>query len=149
MNNALLSSKNMNWCTPQDFFDRLNDEFLFTLDAAATAKSAKCKQYFTPETDGLKQSWNRGGGCFLQSAVRPSAGRVGRKGIQRIKNRDNDRSAYSGPNGYIILSRFYIRESRNTLYPRTPKIHRRRRERTNRRKRTQYARAVSVNGCYI
>lgn len=64
MNNALLSSKNMNWCTPQDFFDRLNDEFLFTLDVAATAKSAKCKQYFTPETDGLKQSWNRGGAVF-------------------------------------------------------------------------------------
>lgn len=34
MNAALLSSKNMCWCTPQDFFDKLNEEFSFTLDAA-------------------------------------------------------------------------------------------------------------------
>lgn len=67
MNEALLSSKNMNWCTPQDFFDRLNAEFDFTLDAAATDKSAKCKKYYTPETDGLKQPWTIGG---LYSATR-------------------------------------------------------------------------------
>ena len=35
MNSALLSSKKMDWCTPQDFFDRLNEEFGFVLDAAA------------------------------------------------------------------------------------------------------------------
>lgn len=42
MNKALLSSKNMCWCTPQDFFDRLNAEFGFVLDPAATDKTAKC-----------------------------------------------------------------------------------------------------------
>lgn len=31
MNKALLSSKNMNWCTPQDFFDEINNEFHFVL----------------------------------------------------------------------------------------------------------------------
>lgn len=36
MNQALLSSKDMNWCTPQDFFDTLNQEFHFILDAAIT-----------------------------------------------------------------------------------------------------------------
>ena len=30
----------------------------------ATAKSAKCDLYYTPETDGLTQSWNRGGAVF-------------------------------------------------------------------------------------
>ena len=35
MNKALLSSKNMCWCTPQDFFDKLNAEFGFVLDPAA------------------------------------------------------------------------------------------------------------------
>lgn len=50
MNKALLSSKNMCWCTPQDFFDKLNEEFSFTLDAADTDKTAKCPLYFTPET---------------------------------------------------------------------------------------------------
>lgn len=32
MNAALLSSKNMCWCTPQDFYDKLNEEFHFVLD---------------------------------------------------------------------------------------------------------------------
>lgn len=58
MNNAIFSSDNMNWCTPQEFFEQLNEEFHFTLDAAASHKSAKCKKYFTPQDDGLKQPWN-------------------------------------------------------------------------------------------
>lgn len=49
MNKALLSSKNMCWCTPQDFFDKLNAEFGFVLDPAATDKTAKCSLYYTPE----------------------------------------------------------------------------------------------------
>ena len=61
MNSALLSSKKMDYCTPQGFFDTLNAEFHFTLDAAATEKSAKCKNFYTPETDGLTAPWNIGG----------------------------------------------------------------------------------------
>lgn len=78
MNAALLSSKNMCWCTPQDFFDKLNEEFSFTLDAAATDKTAKCPLYFTPETDGLKSSWKVAGGgtplyCLSQrERIRPT-----------------------------------------------------------------------------
>ena len=64
MNKALLSSKNMCWCTPQDFFDKLNAEFGFVLDPAATDKTAKCSLYYTPETDGLSQSWDHGGAVF-------------------------------------------------------------------------------------
>jgi site-specific DNA-methyltransferase (adenine-specific) len=47
----------MTWATPQDFFDRLNEEFHFTLDPCATERTAKCKRYYTPEVDGLKQDW--------------------------------------------------------------------------------------------
>lgn len=54
----------MCWCTPQDFFDNLNEEFNFVLDAAATSLTAKCPMYFTPETDGLAQSWDCGGAVF-------------------------------------------------------------------------------------
>lgn len=54
----------MCWCTPQDFFDELNNEFNFVLDAAATSKSAKCDLYYTPETDGLVQSWDFCGSVF-------------------------------------------------------------------------------------
>ena len=70
MNSALLSSKKMDYCTPQGFFDTLNAEFHFTLDAAATEKSAKCKNFYAPETDGLTAPWNIGGGQrVLQPAV--------------------------------------------------------------------------------
>jgi len=45
------------WETPQPFFDRLDREFHFTLDAAATAANAKCPAYFTPDDDALNQPW--------------------------------------------------------------------------------------------
>lgn len=58
MNEALLSSKKMDWCTPQKFFDELNEEFHFTLDAAASDTNTKCSKYFTEENDGLTQDWS-------------------------------------------------------------------------------------------
>ena len=76
MNSALLSSKKMDYCTPQGFFDTLNAEFHFTLDAAATEKSAKCKNFYTPETDGLTAPWNIGGAAYF--ATRRMAGRWAR-----------------------------------------------------------------------
>ena len=54
---VLYSSKEEKWATPQDLFDKLNDEFHFTLDAAASPDNAKCANYFTEEQDGLVQSW--------------------------------------------------------------------------------------------
>mgnify|MGYP002410489307 CR=1 FL=1 len=53
----MFSSKNMNWETPQNLFDKLDSEFHFTLDVCATKETAKCKNYYTPEIDGLKQDW--------------------------------------------------------------------------------------------
>ena len=50
MNDALLSSKNMCWCTPPDFFAELDREFHFELDPASTDKSAKCAKHFTPDS---------------------------------------------------------------------------------------------------
>jgi len=54
----MLSSKDMDWETPQDFFDKLNKEFNFTLDPCATKKTAKCKKYYTEEDNGLEQDWS-------------------------------------------------------------------------------------------
>jgi site-specific DNA-methyltransferase (adenine-specific) len=54
---ALLSSQNMCWCTPKDLFERLNIEFGFTLDAAASEASAKCRKFYTNKEDGLLQDW--------------------------------------------------------------------------------------------
>jgi phage N-6-adenine-methyltransferase len=59
MDNLLhFSSQTDEWATPQDFFDRLDAIFDFTLDPCATAKNAKCPRYFTREQDGLAQSWD-------------------------------------------------------------------------------------------
>lgn len=58
MNRALLSSRNMDWRTPDDFFAELDREFHFDLDAAASDGNAKCAHYFTPEDDGLRQDWS-------------------------------------------------------------------------------------------
>lgn len=57
MNKALLSSKNMCWCTPTEFFAELDREFHFDLDPAATEKSAKCANFYTPTDDGLSKDW--------------------------------------------------------------------------------------------
>ena len=54
---VMLSSQDMTWETPRDFFDELNKEFNFNLDPCATPETAKCKKYFTKEDDGLKQDW--------------------------------------------------------------------------------------------
>lgn len=53
----MFSSKSNEWATPQDLFDKLNEEFNFTLDPCATDENAKCDRYCTIEEDGLKQSW--------------------------------------------------------------------------------------------
>lgn len=54
---AMLSSKAMDWETPQDFFDELDREFNFNLDPCATKKTAKCDKFFTKEEDGLSKDW--------------------------------------------------------------------------------------------
>lgn len=46
------------WGTPQDFFDRLDDEFGFTLDVAANADNAKVERYFSVDDNGLEQDWS-------------------------------------------------------------------------------------------
>jgi len=57
------SSRNNNWATPQDLFDKLNEEFHFDLDVCATSENAKCKKYYSPAEDGLKQEWK--GVCWM------------------------------------------------------------------------------------
>ena len=64
----MFSSKTDLWETPQDFFDRLNDEFHFNADVCATPDNAKCGTYFTKENDGLSQSW--GGGTLAGAILR-------------------------------------------------------------------------------
>lgn len=55
---GLMSSDSNEWETPQCFFDRLDAEFGFTLDAAATAENAKCVAHYTTEDDALCCVWS-------------------------------------------------------------------------------------------
>lgn len=57
MDAVLYSSRSEEWGTPQAFFDALNAEFGFTLDAAASKENAKCKRYYTKEDNGLWLRW--------------------------------------------------------------------------------------------
>ena len=59
--NVHYSSEKHTWETPQDFFNKLNNIFNFTLDACAEWHTAKVPCYYTKEQDALKTN--------LQTAV--------------------------------------------------------------------------------
>ena len=70
LSKVLFSSTKEDWATPQDFFDKLNEEFHFDLDPCADAENAKCKEYFTKEENGLLKDW---GGGVASSAIHHTA----------------------------------------------------------------------------
>lgn len=80
----MFSSKNMAWDTPQDFFDKMNKIYNFTCDVCATPKSAKCKKYYTIETDGLKQSWE--GICWMNPPYGNQQGKWIKKAYDETRN---------------------------------------------------------------
>lgn len=54
---VMFSSETDLWETPQDLFDRLNEQHHFTCDVCATVENKKCKNFYSPEQDGLAQNW--------------------------------------------------------------------------------------------
>jgi phage N-6-adenine-methyltransferase len=68
------TSKTDDWATPQKTFDKLNEEFAFTLDVAAAQHNHKCKLWFGLDhpdilrRDGLFIDWHKesgGGNIFM------------------------------------------------------------------------------------
>ena len=57
MDKVMFSSASDEWATPQDFFDKLDEEFRFTLDPCADSENHKCDKYFTKAQNGLIQDW--------------------------------------------------------------------------------------------
>jgi phage N-6-adenine-methyltransferase len=51
------------YSTPQDLFEAYDRLYHFGTDVCATAANAKCPHYFTPEEDGLLQTWH--GTCWM------------------------------------------------------------------------------------
>lgn len=61
----MFSTGKDDWATPPEVFDPLNEEFGFTLDAAANAVNHKCQLWLGPDgfcLDALGCNWNMGGG---------------------------------------------------------------------------------------
>lgn len=80
--NVMFSSKTDLWATPQLFFDELDREFGFTLDVCAIPENAKCKHFFSPYMDGLKQEWQ--GVCWCN----PPYGKEIGKWVEKAANSD-------------------------------------------------------------
>jgi len=57
LNTVLFSSGCDNWETPPELFVALDTEFHFTLDPCASPANAKCRCFYTKQTDGLSSSW--------------------------------------------------------------------------------------------
>lgn len=56
-NKGLNTSRRHDYETPDYIYTPLDKEFGFTLDPCCTHKTAKTKRHFTPEENGLMQSW--------------------------------------------------------------------------------------------
>ena len=106
LSKALFSSDRMDWTTPQDFFDELDKEFHFTLDPCALPETAKCKAFFTPEDDGLKQSW--GAESVLQSSLRQGGRQVGEEVPRREQERRCRCPVDSRKDGHKVLPRVHL-----------------------------------------
>lgn len=83
MNKALFSSEKMDWETPDDLFEKLDKEFRFTIDVAATHENAKVSRHYTPEENGLVQNW---GGVKPHGAIRRMAENY-RSGLKSAQQR--------------------------------------------------------------
>lgn len=54
---TMFSSNRDDWETPQDFFDKLNAQYHFTLDPCSSDTNAKCPKHYTEQDNGLEQDW--------------------------------------------------------------------------------------------
>lgn len=61
--NVHFSSATDLWATPQDFYDKYNAKYHFTLDVCANAENAKCAKFFDISDNGLIQNWT--GTCWM------------------------------------------------------------------------------------
>lgn len=135
---VMFSSATDEWATPQEFFDALNEEFHFTLDPAASEENHKCEAFFTKEQNGLACSWGGTHGV-LQSPLRARDWPVGAESVGGTQDeRKHRRHASSGSDGYTMVPRVHLWQSRNSLCSRSSEIRECNKQRT-----------VSEHGCHL
>jgi phage N-6-adenine-methyltransferase len=69
MTRDIVSGRAQDWSTPWELYHRLDREYGFELDVCATSENTKCVNYYTPQLDGLEQSW-RGKRCWCNPPYR-------------------------------------------------------------------------------
>ena len=84
MTSGMTATGNIVASTPKEFFNRLSGVFNFTLDVCALPENAKCKDYYTPDDDGLSNLW-RGG--MVQPALWKRDIRMGQERLRGIQER--------------------------------------------------------------
>ena len=117
--NVHFSSKTPEWATPQDVFDKLNIEFRFTLDPAATKKNAKCKRFYTTKENGLKQPWKD-----ERVFVNPPYGRVIGAWVEKMATGGGFGVCRTASCAYrhSMVSRLHSRKGRDTLLERPSQV---------------------------
>ena len=85
--NVMFSSSKDDWSTPQDFFDKLDSKYNFTLDPCANDANHKCKKYYTKNDNGLSRNWG-GERCFVNPPYGKEIGKWVKKCYEESK-RDN------------------------------------------------------------
>lgn len=120
-NGAVFSSDRMNWETPQWLFDELNDEFHFTLDAAADSKNFKVLPFLTAEQDALKCKWSGQVWC------NPPYGRDIGKWVQKayeesVRGGGDRRHVAAGPYRYELVPRMGVRQGGDTVPARSREV---------------------------
>ena len=55
---TMFSSNRDDWETPQEFFNKLNAQYHFTLDPCSSNTNAKCPKHYTEQDNGLEQDWS-------------------------------------------------------------------------------------------
>lgn len=135
------SSKTEEWATPQDFFDKLNEEFHFTLDVCSTHENAKCAKHYTKDDDGLSQDWT-GETVWCN----PPYGRQMPKWIKKCAEHGKQGGAgghaHSSTNRHESVSRIHLRQVGDPFRQRQIAFCE-----AERRKHRQST--FSVNGCYL
>lgn len=84
INAGMFTSNTDLWEIPQDFFDRWNAVYHFSLDVCALPENAKCERYFTPEQNALKQDWT--GVCWMNPPYGRGIGAWVRKAYESAQN---------------------------------------------------------------
>ena len=84
VNNVHFSSKKMDWATPWELFRAWDlSHGPFDYDVCATPQNAKCRKYFTPEMNGLLQSWY--GVCWMNPPYGREIGRWIAKAVGEVQ----------------------------------------------------------------